>query len=197
MASIERTAYPRLKRQPSSSELVGSWSSSPEEDLFVTSTARGQQSLLALALLVLMFRRLGRFVTLHEVPLSVIDHVRCGLRLAPSVEPLVGESTLYRHHRLVREFLQVRSWDAQARHVAVRAVHESALVMNNPADLVNVAIEALVRERYELPAFRELDRLVRHVRAIQQLMGHTNPATTTIYTLANDTAGVLDDAGWL
>jgi site-specific recombinase XerD len=34
---------------------------------------------------------------------------------------------------------------------------------------------------------------------IQQLMGHTNPATTTIYTraTANDTVGVLDDAGWL
>ncbi len=131
MASIERTAYPRLKRQPSSSELVGSWSLSPEADLFVTSTARGQPSLLALSLLVLMFRRMGRFVALHEVPLPVIDHVRRGLRLAPSVEPIVGESTLYRHHRLVREFLQVRSWDARVRHVAVRAVHESALVMNN------------------------------------------------------------------
>jgi integrase/recombinase XerC len=34
---------------------------------------------------------------------------------------------------------------------------------------------------------------------IQQLMGHTNPATTTIYTraTANDTTGILDDAGWL
>ncbi len=34
---------------------------------------------------------------------------------------------------------------------------------------------------------------------IQQLMGHTNPATTTIYTraTASDTTGVLDDAGWL
>jgi hypothetical protein len=69
---------------------------SPEEDLFVTSTARGQQSLLALALLVLMFRRLGRFVALTEVPLPVIGHVRRGLRLAPSIEPIVGESTLYR-----------------------------------------------------------------------------------------------------
>jgi site-specific recombinase XerD len=34
---------------------------------------------------------------------------------------------------------------------------------------------------------------------IQHLMGHTNPATTTIYTRATaaDTTGVLDDAGWL
>ena len=34
---------------------------------------------------------------------------------------------------------------------------------------------------------------------IQQLLGHSNPRTTSIYTLATaiDTAGVLDDAGWL
>ena len=34
---------------------------------------------------------------------------------------------------------------------------------------------------------------------IQQLLGHRNPATTSIYTLATaiDTAGVLHDAGWL
>jgi integrase/recombinase XerD len=34
---------------------------------------------------------------------------------------------------------------------------------------------------------------------IQQLMGHTNPTTTSIYTrlAANDTTSVLDDAGWL
>jgi site-specific recombinase XerD len=34
---------------------------------------------------------------------------------------------------------------------------------------------------------------------IQQLMGHTNPATTTIYTRATpkDTTGALDAAGWL
>jgi integrase/recombinase XerD len=34
---------------------------------------------------------------------------------------------------------------------------------------------------------------------IQQLLGHSNPATTSIYTrvTANDTTGVLDDAGWL
>ena len=121
---------------------------------------------MALALLVLSFRRLGRFVPLAEVPVSVVDHVRRGLRLAPLVEPVVSETTLYRHHRLVREFLGVHPWGVAGRHVAVVAVRDSALSMNNPADLINVAIEALLRERFELPAFRALDELARWVRSV-------------------------------
>ena len=36
---------------------------------------------------------------------------------------------------------------------------------NHPADLINVAIEDLVRQRFELPAFSTLDALATHVRA--------------------------------
>jgi hypothetical protein len=36
--------------------------------------------------------------------------------------------------------------------------------MDNPADLLNAAIEELVRARYELPALSTLDRLTAHLR---------------------------------
>jgi hypothetical protein len=38
--------------------------------------------------------------------------------------------------------------------------------MDNPADLINVALETLIKERYELPGFSTLDRLARHVRTL-------------------------------
>jgi len=37
-----------------------------------------------------------------------------------------------------------------------RAMHTSAQVMNNPADLINAAIEMLLAEHCELPAFSTL-----------------------------------------
>ena len=43
---------------------------------------------------------------------------------------------------------------------------DAATVMDNPADLINVAIESLVKERYELPAYSSLDRLARRVRTL-------------------------------
>jgi hypothetical protein len=45
-------------------------------------------------------------------------------------------------------------------------VYEAAQVKDHPADLINVAIEDLVRQRYELPAFSTLDRLVGRVWAL-------------------------------
>ncbi len=48
----------------------------------------------------------------------------------------------------------------------VQSVYESAQVMDNPADLINVAIGELVKQRYELPGFNTLDRLVGRVRTL-------------------------------
>jgi hypothetical protein len=36
--------------------------------------------------------------------------------------------------------------------------------MSDPADLINVAVEQLVVERFELPAYGTLDELVNHIR---------------------------------
>jgi hypothetical protein len=48
--------------------------------------------------------------------------------------------------------------------MAAITIAHAAEVMEHPADLINVAIEELVKERHELPAFSTLDRLVGHVR---------------------------------
>jgi hypothetical protein len=48
----------------------------------------------------------------------------------------------------------------------IKPVNESATVMDNPADLMNVAIAELVKNRYELPGFNTLNRLVRRVRNV-------------------------------
>ena len=38
--------------------------------------------------------------------------------------------------------------------------------MDNPADMINAALEGLIKQRYELPAFSTLDRLVGRVRTL-------------------------------
>ena len=71
---------------------------------------------------------------------------------------------MYRHRTAIRSYLTVKSFNQTALHLAVSAVNESATVMDNPADLMNVAIAELVKNRYELPGFNTLNRLVRRVR---------------------------------
>ena len=48
----------------------------------------------------------------------------------------------------------------------LQAMQEAALTKEALAELVNVGIEELVRQKYELPAFDILVRGARHVRAV-------------------------------
>lgn len=167
MAAIERTAYPRFKRHPSARDLNELHTPTDEEVAFASKFARSPTHLLALVTLLKSFQRLGYFPKLEEVPPGIVNHLRSCLHLRPEVAPGYDEvRTLYRHHRAIRDYLRVRAYGKDARHLSVTAVYDAAQTMNNPADLINVALETLVKERYELPAFSTLDRLVRRVRTV-------------------------------
>jgi hypothetical protein len=113
------------------------------------------------------FQRLGYFVSIDRVPPSVVRHIRGALRLRVQIKPAeVGKNTRYRYHELIRAYLQVRPYAEGGLDIAARAIRDAAAVMDNPADLINIAIEQLVRDRVELPAFATLDRLARRVRTL-------------------------------
>jgi len=167
VASIERTAYPRFKRAPTTRELTDVYTPTPADIAFVDTTARGDGHRLALMCILKAFQRLGYMPRLDDIPAAIVAHMRTHLRL-PSAVTLGYDSprTLYRHHQAVRDYLQVTADGPQARHVAVAAMHGAAQVMDNPTDLINVALEELIRRRYELPAFSTLDRLAHRVRTL-------------------------------
>lgn len=62
--------------------------------------------------------------------------------------------------------MRVKAYGKEACHLAIKAVYDAAQTMDNPADLINVALETLVKERFELPAFSTLDRMARRVRVV-------------------------------
>ncbi len=164
MASIERTAYPRLKQNLTKTELRDFYTPTSEEIEFVRQTARKEDTQLHLLVHLKLFGQLGYFLNIEDVPELLISHLRSALQLSPKIIPVVIQRTLYRHHNFVREFLNVKRYDKTARKLITGTVFEAAQVMDNPADLINAAIESLIKERYELPAFSTLDRLVRRVR---------------------------------
>ena len=166
MASIERTAYPRLKKHFTKSELHLFYTPTLEEIFFVRETARNDEPHLHLLVQLKTFQRLGYFPRLEDVPEAVIAHLRSALHLPEECLPLVIPRTLYRHQNAVCRFLNVKSYGEPARRLIIKTVFEAAQVMDNPADLINAAIEELIKERFELPAFSTLDRLVRRIRSL-------------------------------
>jgi len=166
VASIDRTAYPRFARVVSQRELAEAFTPTEDELVWARGRTSNRQHLLALVVLLKSYQRLGYFPKLAEVPAVVVGHLRAGLGLPDDVaaEYEAGR-TLWRHRDLVRGRLGVTYEPAEVRVVAEAAIRTAVQAKDNPADLINVALEELVRRRCELPGFTTLDAMVAGIRA--------------------------------
>ncbi len=166
MTSLDRTAYPRFRRKPLTGEVATAYTPSEEEiALFNKRFNRSGPHRLAFAMLFKSFQRLGYMPALDEVPGYVINQLRTGLKLRRSVQPAsVDRTTLFRYRRAILAHFKMRAFTGNALHVAAEAMATAAAVQDHPADIINIGIEALTRERIELPAFATLDRLARRIR---------------------------------
>lgn len=166
MATIERTAYPRFKKNISKKELIKIYNLNSEEIEIAHRSAKGELQVANFILLLKSFQRLGYFPKINEIPIEIVKYICFQLKITPDIELNLPNRTLYRYKNLIRQYLNITEFGVSARHVLTEATYKSAQVMNNPADLINVAIEVLIKERFELPAFSTLDRSVRHIRAL-------------------------------
>nr|WP_254904535.1 DUF4158 domain-containing protein [Bacillus thuringiensis] len=166
MTSVERTAYPRFKQNVSKKELAAIYTITHEENIFAHRVARGKSSVFICLVMLKSFQRLGYFPRPKDIPPMVLQHIQSHLNIPDEVELKFNSKAMYRHQKEIRQYLQVYTFGKDALHVATKAIYNASHVMDHPPDLINVAIEELIKERYELPAFSTLDRLVRRVRTL-------------------------------
>ncbi len=112
------------------------------------------------------FQRLGYFTHPELVPQPIIIHLRTCLELDYQVSPIPSLRSIRYYQEAIRDYLKISPYNNQGQELAAIAIAQAAEVKDHPADLINVAIEELVRQRYELPAFSTLDRLAGHIRSI-------------------------------
>jgi len=99
---------------------------------------------------------------------------------------------LYRHHQLEREYYQIDPYGKDAHRTALRTILRAIRTMDNPTDLINAAIDELVKQCYELLAFSTLDRLVGRVRALvygrifRTVTTHMTPEIQSIFEMLLD-----------
>ena len=166
MTAIERTAYPTFARAPQPRELLTLYTPTPEDVVFVATTARGPSQKFALMILLKVFQKLGYFPAPQQIPGVIITHIRGVMRLPEDLVPDITPRTLYKYHAAIRTHLNINGEGKHIRHIARKAVSDVVMIMDDPADLINVAIETLVAKNCELPAFSTLDILVGRVRKV-------------------------------
>ena len=181
MTSIERTAYPRFAagRALKKSELDQFYSLTPNEQRYVNSHIRGDHMKLNFAVQLKVFQRLGYFPDLQKIPKVIIEHIKKCLNYFDDVKTLEYKhvNSQYRHWDRICDYLKVQRWRKNknitsddiihpGRHFAIQKAYLAAQTMNHPADIINVVIEELIPHKYELPPYRQLNSLVKHVRSL-------------------------------
>ncbi len=133
MASIDRTAYPRLRAQLTDAELEADYTLSEDEAAFVRRHARGGVGRLSMAVSLKTRQRLGYFPALTDVPDQVRLHIANGLGLEDQVELLDGvtqATTLHRYREAIRKRLGSRPFSHGGREVLIKTVHRAAQVID-------------------------------------------------------------------
>ena len=164
MTIISKTAYPRFKKTVSPSELKTIYSPKSDELKFVLLSTKGKKNKLHLMLFLKSFQRLGHFTSLDKIPCSIVKHVAKAMSLSSKTSLQCAHSTKIRFYNLIREFCEVKPYGLQSKKMILDKISERAAVIDNPSDLINIAVEELANAKFELPAFSTLDRLVHHIR---------------------------------
>jgi hypothetical protein len=167
VTSIDRTAYPRFANHLSQREIQVRYAVTDEERLFIFQASKGASGRLTLAVLLKTRQQLGYFPDLADVPRNIKAHLATILddpeNMALS-DAARQKPTRTRYRLAIRTFLHCRPYIDDGPSFINPIVTAAAHTMSDPADLINIAIDELVKANIDLPAFSTLDRLINHLR---------------------------------
>jgi hypothetical protein len=166
--NISDSAYPRLKNNPTTKELREVYTPNPHEQAFARDRTRQPTQRVGLLLLLKTFQRLGYFPRYRDIPSAIIRHISscAGFEdVHGDLEVIDSKVARARHTTAILEYLAVTAYGLAAREVITKTCLQAARTRDDLPDLINTAIEELVRQRFELPAYDTLLRLARTARS--------------------------------
>jgi TnpA family transposase len=154
-----RVIYPELPDPLTPGDLQQLFSPSFDERKWAPTVTRTPEAQVALLVQLKIFQTIGRFLPVVDVPLVTIEYVARRMDVGSGSNLIFPERTLYRHRQAILKRLEVVSWGTQARALAQATMQSTARARTDPADIINSAIDALIRHDFELPPLATLRRL--------------------------------------
>ncbi len=167
MAAIHETAYPRLKSNFEDGELIKFYTPTKEELAFAKKHTRTLESKFGLLTHLKVFQRLGYFVLWEAIPKTITKYISTclGSLFEITPPPNYDESgTRNRHLDHIRKYLGVTSISDATVICFENAALEAVQTKEHITDIINVMVEELVHQRFELPGFTTLDRAAYQIR---------------------------------
>lgn len=151
MPSIRDTAYPELKVALSAKELADVYTPNFVELVWTEKRTREPAPRVGLLALLKTFQRLGYFVSLTNVPVSLLDHIArsAGYDSVPAELFHYDVSSVRRRQMLlIRDYAGVKAWGEDAQAAMEKAGGDAARTLEDLPDIINVILEQLVRQRF-------------------------------------------------
>jgi hypothetical protein len=158
-----RLIYPKLSPALTPADLHRLFTPTYDERRWAPAVARTEAAQVALLVHLGLFKTMGRFLPVEEIPPRVIEHVARELNIACEPKLEFSDSTVYRRRSAVLERLKITAWGGAARQLTHRTMCAIAEARTEPVELINAAVDALVRHRFELPSLDALRRLAQSV----------------------------------
>jgi TnpA family transposase len=163
MVSVYETAYPRLKSNSSTRELQDIYTPNTEEIAFAHESTKKDKTYLLFLVTLKTFQRLGYFIDPTEIPMSIAQYIARQGGSEITTEELAqykDSASQTRHREDIRAFLGVQRYHKASTGAMLSAfLVEAAIARDDVADLINLAVEELSRQRTELPAFGTLVKM--------------------------------------
>lgn len=168
MISKSDTAYPRFKSTISKNDLEQCYTPTAEEIAFCRGKTRSKENLLGLVVLLKTFQHLGYFVNYVEIPKPILAHIASTLKLTSPIRSMKRyekSSTRQKHLNLIREYLNVKPFVDDGLSSLTAGLRLAAATREDLADIINMGVEILVRDRFEFPSFNTILREAQAQRA--------------------------------
>jgi len=168
MTDIHETAYPRIRSEITEEELTEIYTPSKKEIAFVNKHARQSAARQFLLYQLKLVQRMGYFMPIADVPKVILDHMSTCInarripRKTLTQYPRTG--AYQRHLKLIRTYLNLKEFDSAAKKLMREACDEAATTKDILADIINAALETLIKARVVLPAYSTMLRVAQASR---------------------------------
>jgi len=167
VAAIHETSYPRFKSHFEEEELIKFYSPTNEELEFSSKHTRSLESQYGLLTHLKVFQRLGYFVLWDAIPSSITKYISTCLGSLFELQPPNNydeSGSRNRHLDHIRKYMGVKSVGDATTICFEKAATQAVQTKEHISDIINVMIEELIRQNFELPGFSTLDRAAYQIR---------------------------------
>lgn len=165
MSLINKTIYPFVSDDISKQILEQYFTVTEDEINFANNNTKYLKTFLCFLISLKFFKHTGYFVNISKCSTSIINYITETNQYDPLTQDDIDVYDMSkqsrRHQQIILEHLNIKPYDKK---YTIKLAKNIAKVKDTQIDIINCIIEELLRKKYELPQFGELEIIAQQIK---------------------------------